>query len=59
MGLSSFCVSYKKKIRGGEPKKLDKKPNYMTIPMALKELEKIEMVRQSLTHRNYNKLYIC
>lgn len=27
-------------------KKLDKKPNYMTVPAALKELEKIEMVRQ-------------
>jgi transposase len=25
---------------------LDKKPNYMTVPAALKELEKIEMVRQ-------------
>ena len=29
-----------------EMKKLDKKPNYMTVPAALKELEKIEMVRQ-------------
>lgn len=27
-------------------KKLDKKPNYMTVPAAIKELEKIEMVRQ-------------
>ena len=24
---------------------LDKRPNYMTVPAALKELEKIEMVR--------------
>ena len=29
-----------------EMKKLEKKPNYMTVPEALKELEKIEMVRQ-------------
>lgn len=29
-----------------EMKKLEKKPNYMTVPVALKELEKIEMVRQ-------------
>ena len=29
-----------------EMKKLDKRPNYMTVPAALKELEKIEMVRQ-------------
>lgn len=29
-----------------EMKKLEKKPNYMTVPAALKELEKIEMVRQ-------------
>ena len=29
-----------------EMKKLDKKPNYMTVPAAIKELEKIEMVRQ-------------
>lgn len=29
-----------------EMKKLEKKPNYMTVPTALKELEKIEMVRQ-------------
>jgi len=29
-----------------EMKKMDKKPNYMTVPAALKELEKIEMVRQ-------------
>ena len=29
-----------------EMKKLEKKPNYMTVPASLKELEKIEMVRQ-------------
>ena len=29
-----------------EMKNLEKKPNYMTVPAALKELEKIEMVRQ-------------
>lgn len=29
-----------------EMKNLEKKPNYMTVPEALKELEKIEMVRQ-------------
>ena len=29
-----------------EMKKPDKKPNYMTVPAAIKELEKIEMVRQ-------------
>ena len=29
-----------------EMKKLEKKPNYMTVSAALKELEKIEMVRQ-------------
>jgi len=29
-----------------EKKNLDKKPNYMTVPAAIKELEKIEMVRQ-------------
>ena len=29
-----------------EMKKLEKKQNYMTVPAALKELEKIEMVRQ-------------
>lgn len=29
-----------------EMKKMEKKPNYMTVPAALKELEKIEMVRQ-------------
>ena len=29
-----------------EMKNLEKKPNYMTVPTALKELEKIEMVRQ-------------
>ena len=30
-----------------EMKNMDKKPNYMTVPVALKELEKIEMVRQT------------
>lgn len=30
----------------GEMKKLDKKLNYMTVPAVIKELEKIEMVRQ-------------
>ena len=29
-----------------EKKNLDKKPNYMTVPAAIKELEKIEMIRQ-------------
>ena len=29
-----------------EMKKLNKKLNYMTVPAAIKELEKIEMVRQ-------------
>ena len=29
-----------------EMKNMEKKPNYMTVPAALKELEKIEMVRQ-------------
>ena len=29
-----------------EMKSLDKRPNYMTVPAAIKELEKIEMVRQ-------------
>ena len=29
-----------------EKKNLDKKPNYMTVPAAIRELEKIEMVRQ-------------
>ena len=33
-------------IRKEEMKKPDKKPNYMTVPAAIKELEKIEMVRQ-------------
>ena len=33
-------------IRKEEMKKLDKKLNYMTVPAAIKELEKIEMVRQ-------------
>ena len=27
-------------------KEMDKKPNYMNVPAALRELEKIEMVRQ-------------
>ncbi len=30
-----------------EMKKLEKKPNYMTVPAAIRELEKIEMVRQT------------
>lgn len=30
-----------------EMKKLDKKPNYMTVPAALRELEKIEMIRMT------------
>lgn len=30
-----------------EMKKLEKKPNYMTVPAALRELEKIEMVRMT------------
>jgi hypothetical protein len=29
-----------------EMKRLSKKPNYMTVPAAIKELEKIEMIRQ-------------
>ena len=29
-----------------EKKKLEKRPNYMTVPAAIRELEKIEMVRQ-------------
>lgn len=29
----------------GKTKELDKKPNYMTVPAAIRELEKIEMVR--------------
>mgnify|MGYP004523094119 FL=1 len=32
-------------------KKLEKSPNFMTVPAALKELEKIEMVR--LTDNRY------
>lgn len=28
-------------------KKLEKKPNYMTVPAVLRELEKIEMVRMT------------
>lgn len=27
--------------------KLDKRPNYMTVPAAIRELEKIEMVRMA------------
>ena len=27
-------------------KKMDQKPNYLTVPAAIRELEKIEMVRQ-------------
>lgn len=30
-----------------EMKKMDKKPNYMTVPAAIRELEKIEMSRQT------------
>lgn len=30
-----------------EMKRLDKKPNYMTVPAAIKELEKIELTRQA------------
>lgn len=30
-----------------EMEKLDKKPNYMTVPAAVRELEKIELVRQT------------
>ena len=30
-----------------EMEKLDKKPNYMTVPAAIRELEKIELIRQS------------
>lgn len=30
-----------------EIKKLEKKPNYMTVPAALRELKKIEMVRMT------------
>lgn len=33
-------------------KQMDKKPNYMTVPAALKELEKIEMIR--LTDNRYH-----
>lgn len=29
-----------------EKKKLDKKPNFMTVPAAIRELDKIEMARQ-------------
>ena len=38
------CKMYTKVKEG--MKKREKKPNYMTVPAALKELEKIEMVRQ-------------
>ena len=38
------CKMYIKLKEG--MKKLDKKLNYMTVPAAIKELEKIEMVRQ-------------
>ena len=34
-----------------EMRKIDKKENFMTVPAALKELEKIEMIRQ--TDGNY------
>lgn len=30
-----------------EMRKMDKKPNYMTVPAAIRELEKIEMSRQT------------
>ena len=30
-----------------EKEKLDKKPNYMTVPAAIRELEKIKLVRQT------------
>lgn len=30
-----------------EMEKLEKRPNYMTVPAAIRELEKIEMIRQS------------
>ena len=30
-----------------EMEKLDKKPNYMTVPAAIREMEKIELVRQT------------
>ena len=32
-----------------EMEKIDKKPNYMTVPAAIRELEKIELVRQTDT----------
>lgn len=35
-----------------EMKRLDKKPNYMTVPAAIRELEKIEIVR--LTDNKYH-----
>ena len=30
-----------------EMRELDSKPNYMTVPAAIKEIEKIEMIRQA------------
>lgn len=30
-----------------EEEKLEKRPNYMTVPAAIRELEKIEMIRQA------------
>lgn len=30
-----------------EVEELDKKPNYITVPVAIRELEKIELVRQT------------
>lgn len=38
-----------------EMEKLDKKPNYMTVPAAIRELEKIELIRQS--NRGYRMDY--
>ena len=35
-----------------EMKQLDKRPNYMTVPAAIRELEKIEIVR--LTDNKYH-----
>jgi hypothetical protein len=34
----------------------DKKANYMTVPAAIKELEKIEMIRQLDNEKEQNKL---
>ena len=42
----SFYRQTKLPLKKEEMKKLDKKLNYMTVPAAIKELEKIEMVRQ-------------